>query len=50
MRTAGEAGWHESRYNLSASIPGTDRIAIANLLRGTYASLGPLEQYLLSVV
>ena len=30
-RTAGEAGWRLSRYNLTADIPGTDRTAVANL-------------------
>ncbi len=27
-RTAGEAGWHESRYNLFAPVPGTKYTAI----------------------
>lgn len=47
-RTAGDAGWHVSRYNLSAQIPGTDRLAIANLFRGTAMELTPLFQHLLS--
>lgn len=49
-RTAGEAGWHASRYNLSAQLPGTDRTVVVNLLRGTCIELSPLEAYLLSVV
>ena len=49
-RTAGEAGWHLSRYNLSAQVPGKDAVAIANLYRGTCAEYSPLELYLLSVL
>ena len=49
-RTAAEAGWHLSRYNVRAAIPGTDKVAIANLYRGTCAEYGELEQYLLSVL
>ena len=33
-RTAGEAGWRISRYNLYAEIPGTAMIAVANLFKG----------------
>ena len=29
-RTAGEAGWHASRYNVMASIPDTNMVAIYN--------------------
>ena len=29
-RTAAEAGWHVSRYNLSASLPNSDNVVIAN--------------------
>ena len=49
-RTAGEAGWHISRYNLSAPVPGKDAVAIANLYKGTCAEYSPLELYLLSVL
>ena len=49
-RTAGEAGWHYSRYNLSAPVPGKDTVAIANLYRGTCAEYNPLELYLLSIM
>ena len=49
-RTAGEAGWHVSRYNLSAKIPGTKMVAIANLYKGVCAEYTPIEMYLLSVV
>ena len=49
-RTAGEAGWHVSRYNLSAKVPGTKQVAIANLFKGNCAVYNPLELYLLSVL
>ena len=49
-RTAGEAGWHVSRYNISAPVPETQMMAIANLLRGTCAEYTPIEMYLLSVL
>ena len=46
-KTAGEAGWRVSRYNLIAPIPGTDKAAIANLFRGTCGAYTPIELYLL---
>ncbi len=49
-RTAGEAGWHVSRYNLSARVPGTKMVAIANLYKGTCAEYTLIETYLLSVL
>ncbi|MBQ9003218.1 MAG: radical SAM protein [Eggerthellaceae bacterium] len=49
-RTAGEAGWHASRYNLVAPLPGSKNVAIANLFKGNCAEYTPLEMYLLSVV
>ena len=49
-RTAGEAGWHVSRYNLSAPVPDTKMTAIANLYKGNCAEYTPIEMYLLSVV
>jgi len=49
-RTAGEAGWHVSRYNLSAPVPGTKKVAIANLFKGNCAEYTPIEMYLLSVL
>ena len=49
-RTAGEAGWHASRYNLMAKVPDTKYVAIANLFRGTCAEYTPIEMYLLSVI
>lgn len=50
MRTAAEAGWHESRYNLRVHVPNTGNVAIANLLRGTCAEYGPMELYALSAL
>ncbi len=49
-RTAGDAGWHASNYNLMALIPGTKNVAIANLFKGNCAEYTPIEMYLLSVV
>ena len=49
-RTAKEAGWHVSRYNLSAPIPETGNVAIANIFKGNCAVYTPLELYLLSVL
>ena len=46
-RTAGEAGWHVSRYNLAARLPDSDRVAVANLFRGTCGIYTPIEMYLL---
>ena len=45
--TAAQAGWRVSRYNLAAPIPGTDKVAIANLFRGTCGAYTPIELYLL---
>ena len=50
VRSAGEAGWHLSRYNLSAKDSETDNTVIANLFKGTCAAYSPIEIYLLSVV
>ncbi len=50
QRTAAEAGWHVSRYNLSAPIPGGNSVAIANLYKGSCAPYSSLELYLMSVL
>ncbi len=47
-KTAAEAGWHISRYNISAHLPGTDKVVIVNLFKETCAAYSPLELYLLS--
>ena len=49
-RTAGEAGWHVSRYNLIAPVPDSRKVAIANLFKGNCAEYTPIEMYLLSVL
>ena len=49
-RTAAEAGWHISRYNLSLHLPEKGRTVIVNLFRGTCAEYGPAELYLMSVL
>lgn len=49
-RTAGEAGWHASRYNLFARVPDSDNVAIANLFKGTCAEYNLIEVYLLSKI
>lgn len=49
-RTAGEAGWHVSRYNLMAPVPNSRNVAIANLFKGVCAEYTPIEIYLLSVL
>ena len=50
QRTAAQAGWHVSRYNLSAPVPGKKTVAIANLYKGTCAEYSPIELYLMSVL
>ena len=40
-RTAGETGWRVSRYNVAAKIPDSDKVAVANLFRGTCGSYTP---------
>lgn len=48
-RTAKDAGFHLSRYTLSARIPDTDNAVVANLFRGSCAVCSPEELYLLSI-
>ena len=49
-KTAGEAGWRASRYNLAARIPDSEKIAVANLFRGTCSVCSPIEMFLLDEV
>ena len=49
-RSAVEAGWRESRYNVRATVPGTHKTIVANLFKGTCAAYAPIEMYLLSVL
>ena len=47
-RTAAEAGWHISNYNLTACDPETGRTVIANLMAGSCEVYSPLELFLLN--
>ena len=47
-RTAAEAGWHVSRYNLTAKVPDSTNVVIANLYKGSCAEYTPIEMFLLS--
>ena len=49
-RTAAQAGWHVSRYNLTVPLPDSKRVAITNLYKGTCAEYSSLELYLMSVL
>ena len=49
-KTAAEAGWRVSRYNLSLELPEKGRTAIVNLFRGTCKEYGLVELYLMSVL
>ena len=49
-RSAAEAGWHVSRYNISAKEPETGKTVIVNLLTGSCVEYSPLELYLMSVL
>ena len=42
-RSAVEAGWRESRYNVRATVPGTHKTMVANLFKGTCAAYTPIE-------
>lgn len=46
-KTAGEAGWRVSRYNVAARLPDSDKVAVANLFRGTCGAYTPIELFLL---
>ena len=49
-RTAAEAGWHKSRYNLFARDEETGRVVVSNLFKGTVSALTSFELYLFSVL
>ena len=49
-RTAAEAGWHLSRYNIQTRIPETGKTVIVNLLKGTCLEYSPIELYFMSVL
>lgn len=48
LRSAAEAGWRASRYNLYAPLPKTSSVAVANLFKGTCCTLTPIEGALLN--
>lgn len=47
FRSASEAGWHVSRYNVQAKVPGKNVVAISNLYKGTCAEYNPIELYVM---
>ncbi len=47
-KTAGEAGWHVSRYLIWATVPGARGVAVANLFNGTCGICSPIEWALLA--
>ncbi len=49
-RSAAQAGWHLSRYNLSARVPGENKTAIANLYKGTVTEITIQEISLLAAL
>ena len=49
-RTAREAGWKYSDYNLYARVPGTDKIAWLNTLSGSCSEFSPKEYALIGKV
>ena len=49
-RSAAEAGWHLSRYNLTIPNPDGEGVLIANTYKSKCSAYTPLECYLLSVL
>ena len=49
-RTAAEADWHVSRYNVAARLPGSKLTAIYNTYKRTCAEYTPIELYVMSVL
>lgn len=47
-RTAADAGWHISAYNLTAKVPDSHNTIIVNLYKGTCAEYNPVEMLLLA--
>ena len=50
VRTAAEAGWHVSPYNVAARVPNSKMTAIYNTFKRTCAVYTPIELYLMSVL
>lgn len=49
-RTAADAGWHASRYNIMASIPDSRMVAIYNTYKRRCGEYTPIELFLLSAL
>ena len=49
-RTAGEAGWHISKYNITAPIEDSTDVIIVNLMKNISGRYNEAEQFLLSVI
>ncbi len=47
-RTAAEAGWHVSRYNIAARIPDSKMIAIFNTYTQTCGEYTPIELFIMN--
>ncbi|MBR3160612.1 MAG: radical SAM protein [Atopobiaceae bacterium] len=50
VRTAAEAGWHVSRYNVMARIPDSNKIAIYNTFTRTCAEYTSIELYIMDIL
>ena len=48
IRTAGEAGWHVSKYNIYARIPDSQKFVVLNLIRGICEAYSFVELCLLN--
>lgn len=49
-RTAAEAGWHVSRYNLYAQLPGTESVAVLNTYTSRVAAYNPIEFFAMNAL
>ena len=50
MRTAAQAGWHASRYNIAAPIPNSKLIAVYNTYHRRCGEYTPIELYIMNVL
>ena len=48
IRTAGQAGWHVSKYNIYARIPDSQKFVVLNLIRGICEAYSFVELCLLN--
>lgn len=49
-RTAAEAGWHVSRYNVTAQVAGSKALVVYNTYRRTCAEYSPIELYVMGAL